>query len=172
MIDPIIEMMTGKMVLELGDGKSKMYAPAVPAGGLEVEESTYKVTESDASKGTFTVEMTDQDGVVQKGEGTVKGDTMTMALDGVTTKVTRLAKADFDKRLKEIETFKLDLSQFIPKDLKDLIPEGFEIPPGLIPEGVKIPEGILPEGVKIPEGNKVPKPPKEGGDKAPAEGTE
>ena len=166
MTDPIIEMMSGKVVLELVDGKSKTYAPAIPAGGLKVEESSYKITDADASKGTFTVEMTDKEGVLKKGEGTVKGDTMTMALSGVTTKVTRLAKADFDKRLKEIEAFKLDLSKLIPKDLKDLIPEGFEIPPGIIPEGVKIPEGILPEGVKIPEGNKEPKPPKES-DKAP-----
>ena len=154
MIAPFLDSFDGKVVLELDNGKSKHYLPKLPSGGLEVEEGTYEITESDDSKGTFTAELVDGKGK-QEGKGMVTDDTLTMATDNVKMTMNRLSKGEFDKRLKEIETFVLDPKKLIEDNLdalKDLIPKDIKIP-----EGVTIPkelEDLIPKK----EGDSSPAP--------------
>jgi len=141
-IGPMVEAMLEFFVFQL-DGKN---AWVLGPEGLE-DQGPYELVSADEATGAFVVKTTDKEtGETEDGEGSIKGDSLELSMDGKGLKMNRITEADFEARKGKAENFNPEallapLMQEILGGLEGLgegLPEGGA--PGELPPGFPTPE--------------------------------
>jgi len=114
----MVEIMVGKMVLHMDNGKATMLTPDGS------EPGTYKVISSNDATGAFVFALDTGDGTPKTATGKVEGDKLTMTVDDQTLVMDRIDKAEYAKRQAAIESPDSQdaLKGMIEGALKEVVP--------------------------------------------------